>query len=904
MKRFISLLCCFILIFSTVLSNAAVADVPNSEIVSTALLIIRSNEGSYASVNRDDNGALSIGFLQWHATRALNLLKDIVAANVSSAKKILTTALYNEITTATQWNTRILTTSEAEVIKELLATPESKSEQDKLGSSNILYYITHGQSLGITNPAALVYFADLENQCGGGGSARVARAALELAGDHDVTLDILHKAALADGAAGKYPSRRNKVYNYALLLGWEDTPAETYEIWMTTASINVRGGPGTSYDAVTTYAYGTYIAVYEIEDVNGYPWGRTPAGWVSLSYCSFVKNPFENIQAPTLPVSFDAGVGNLGKVSSTFDITVINGVRLTDYIVIYNDTFGSSTDTNMWGAEVTVGADGRTTGTVKLNACDSTIPKGGFVISAHGSAITPLQKAIASGDYVHYDPSTMKLSIYKSESAYIANHKTVRVGETYGKLPTPASPHDSIKFLGWYDSNDKLVTEKTTVGKNDDGKLTAKWDGKKFKINLDLAGGTLGNVEPYTNTVDAVNSTRNSGTMVIYDAKDGNLTSGTNEWGVDIRVSPGGIVLTEPVYMTHNLAIPRGGYVLSAHGEKRMWICENVKKGSYIEYNAKTKKISVWDSYEAYMQTRLTSLSGAPMKFLPTPTREGYTFDGWYDAQGKKIVLDTVIFSESDYTVTARWTANSAKLYLSAGDGKFDDGTSLKTKEVKTGEKIGTLPLPTREGYTFGGWWTEDGKIVVEVTVCDFEEKYVFAKWTQNFYYVSFDTQGGSPVDDAKIPQLDGRLPEIFPEKECYEFLGWSDTPDGEATYQPGDRFIKAVSKLYAVWNRTGHEFNDKCTSEFVSTDGTLDTFAFTCTNCGHTGTYTLPAVERPIEKGDVNGDHSINMKDYFTLSSVLKGSLGTDGLYPDINGDNSINITDLFALTAILANG
>ena len=40
--------------------------------------IIFANEGGYASVNADDNGAVSVGRLQWHGTRALNLLKKIV----------------------------------------------------------------------------------------------------------------------------------------------------------------------------------------------------------------------------------------------------------------------------------------------------------------------------------------------------------------------------------------------------------------------------------------------------------------------------------------------------------------------------------------------------------------------------------------------------------------------------------------------------------------------------------------------------------------------------------------------------------------------------------------------------------------------------------------------------------
>ena len=46
-------------------------------------------------------------------------------------------------------------------------------------------YVEHGLKVGVSDPAALVYFADLENQGGAGASARVAQAAVK-----PVTLDI------------------------------------------------------------------------------------------------------------------------------------------------------------------------------------------------------------------------------------------------------------------------------------------------------------------------------------------------------------------------------------------------------------------------------------------------------------------------------------------------------------------------------------------------------------------------------------------------------------------------------------------------------------------------------------------------------------------------------------------
>ena len=70
-----------------------------TEIVLAAQKIIFGQEGNYGSVNANDNGAVSVGKVQWHAGRALDLLKKICAAE-SRAASILGAALYKEITTA------------------------------------------------------------------------------------------------------------------------------------------------------------------------------------------------------------------------------------------------------------------------------------------------------------------------------------------------------------------------------------------------------------------------------------------------------------------------------------------------------------------------------------------------------------------------------------------------------------------------------------------------------------------------------------------------------------------------------------------------------------------------------------------------------------------------------------
>ena len=70
-------------------------------VAAKAAVIIYGNEGGYGSVNANDNGAVSVGKVQWHGSRALDLLKTIITKlGQRQAENILGAALYKEIKTA------------------------------------------------------------------------------------------------------------------------------------------------------------------------------------------------------------------------------------------------------------------------------------------------------------------------------------------------------------------------------------------------------------------------------------------------------------------------------------------------------------------------------------------------------------------------------------------------------------------------------------------------------------------------------------------------------------------------------------------------------------------------------------------------------------------------------------
>ena len=178
-------------------------------IAERACIIIFSNEGDYGSVNKNDNGAISIGKVQWHGNRALNLLKDIVKANKNQANQILGSSLYNEIVSSSNWSKRIVSQSEADRISKLLQTSQGKKAQDDLAKSDVLAYVNKGINYGLQNEEALIYFADGVNQYGAASSLwkKIATAALQKGGTLDAMFEV------TKNMTSNYISRRTKVYN-------------------------------------------------------------------------------------------------------------------------------------------------------------------------------------------------------------------------------------------------------------------------------------------------------------------------------------------------------------------------------------------------------------------------------------------------------------------------------------------------------------------------------------------------------------------------------------------------------------------------------------------------------------------------------------------------------------------
>ena len=115
---------------------------------------------------------------------------------------------------------------------------------------------------------------------------------------------------------------------------------------------------------------------------------------------------------------------------------------------------------------------------------------------------------------------------------------------------------------------------------------------------------------------------------------------------------------------------------------------------------------------------------------LPTPTRTGYTFDGWYTAAtGGTEVAESRVYT-ANATIYAHWKEESVgSSYTITFDA--NDGTVSPTS-AKTGDdgKLDSLPEPTRSGYVFDGWYTaaKGGTAVTESRVFSANTT-IYARW-------------------------------------------------------------------------------------------------------------------------------------------------------------------------------
>lgn len=168
--------------------------------------------------------------------------------------------------------------------------------------------------------------------------------------------------------------------------------------------------------------------------------------------------------------------------------------------------------------------------------------------------------------------------------------------------------------------------------------------------------------------------------------------------------------------------------------------------------------------------------ANAPAARPADPTKEGYTFIGWYNGESEWNFETPVT---ADLTLTAKWQINRYTITFDTAGG-----SEVPSITQDYGTAITPPAAPTRTGYTFAGWNRE---IPTAMPAGDMT---ITARWQVNQYTITFKPENGG--QDIVIKQDYGTAitAPANPTKTGYTFAGWDR--ESPTTMPAGDMAITA----------------------------------------------------------------------------------------------------------------
>lgn len=204
-------------------------------------------------------------------------------------------------------------------------------------------------------------------------------------------------------------------------------------------------------------------------------------------------------------------------------------------------------------------------------------------------------------------------------------------------------------------------------------------------------------------------------------------------------------------------------------------------------------------------------------ELVPEPTKENYTFAGWYNGNEK---FDFTTVPTGDVTLTAQWNINQYTVKFVSDHGSFADQTIEHGKPIDTDK----LTIPPVEGFTFDDWYTDD----TYTKEFDFTKPItsntpVYAKWTAKDYEVRFITDHGDPPTSQNVPYNETAKDPGTLTAEGYTFIGWY-ADEAHKTKFDFSTPITGDTKVYAKWEKNAPVLPDtyelNVSGAFVYVDG------------------------------------------------------------------------------------
>ena len=330
------------------------------------------------------------------------------------------------------------------------------------------------------------------------------------------------------------------------------------------------------------------------------------------------------------------------------------------------------------------------------------------------------------------------------------------------KISTVEPVRTGYTFIGWATSSTATSARYLpgeTYSFSTDTELFAVWDVNEYTLTINPNGGRYNGTDEnteikgdYNSTITVSNPTPPTGYTVTFDSDGGSTVAAkTSTKTFDSWTQSGVGVLNGSTY---------------TFGAGDDSLLANYKNGS-IE--------------------------------LPTVTKTGYVFDGWYTLGGSKVGNAGENYTpNAAITLYAHWTIENYTLTINPNGGRYND-TNESTEIKGDYNSTVTISNPTPPtGYTVT--FNDAGGIVSESTITSTK---TFTNWTEEgpgtLSGTTYTFGAGSGTLTANYVDNDITLPELVP-PEGYHFVGWY-TEETEGTYvgDEGDSYMPTSSQtLYA----------------------------------------------------------------------------------------------------------
>ena len=190
---------------------------------------------------------------------------------------------------------------------------------------------------------------------------------------------------------------------------------------------------------------------------------------------------------------------------------------------------------------------------------------------------------------------------------------------------------------------------------------------------------------------------------------------------------------------------------------------------------------------------------------LPTPTRSGYTFNGWYTASSGGSFVGNAGSSyspTSNITLYAQWTVIQYTVTWNANGGSV----SPSSNTVNAGGSV-TAPTPTRSGFTFIAWRdTPSGDFLYSVNAgASFTPPSsitMYARWAIIQYTVTYNANGGTVSPASATVNAGSSVTLPTPSRSGFTFNGWyTASSGGSFVGNAGSSYTPSSSiTIYAQW--------------------------------------------------------------------------------------------------------